>query len=100
MWTIIDVRQVDEENEMSALKVSSGPQVSAPSASVLSPLLPCVNAETGEPLLKPYQIYLLYAEGDNGLTYTVFCRLLDHLEIQLNSEYLYLTPGRKSRPVS
>ena len=52
-----------------------------------APGLGSINAETGEPLaLKPYQIYKLYADGDEGLKYEGFCRLLDHLEIQLNSE--------------
>ena len=52
-----------------------------------APGLGSINAETGEPVaLKPYQIYKLYADGDEGLKYEGFCRLLDHLEIQLNSE--------------
>ena len=80
--------QVEEENDMLASsKRAMEQQITAPAgASVLSPMLPSINAETGEPLLKPYQIYQLYAEGDHGLTYMGFGRLLDHLEIQLNSE--------------
>ena len=42
--------------------------------------------------LKPYQIFQLYAEGDE-LKFNGFVRLLSHLEIPLNSKYNhFITP--------
>ncbi len=36
--------------------------------------------------LKPYKIYTLYSDAEDGLQYPGFMRLLDHLEIKLNRE--------------
>ncbi|GAX81306.1 hypothetical protein CEUSTIGMA_g8737.t1 [Chlamydomonas eustigma] len=44
-----------------------------------------INSVTGEPqALKPYQIYNLYSDDNDGLKYAGFVRLLDHLEIKIN----------------
>jgi hypothetical protein len=60
----------------------------APAASAPIATTAAVDPVTGEPQqLKPYQIYTLYSDDDDGLKYPGFMRLLDHLEIKLNREW-------------
>lgn len=94
--------QVDEEHgdEDNNQHISNGgttmPTVAKIGNTLPFRLVPVINAETGEPQLKPYQIFQLYAESESGLTYIGFCRLLDHLEIQLNSKPLALVRAQNT----